>query len=105
MATAEKQSYPKTLWTATPRTQTRVFIPNEINPRQIDRTVRFRHGSAEVNDEREEQIVRAAMQNKVWQSDLTEPEIDERNAWVCYSSKAFMHYLKRRPHHSDPQNR
>ena len=96
MATAEKQSYPKALWSANPAKRSRIFIPNPDNLSHIVRTIRFREGNVLVNNEYEETLIRRHMRGRVWEQDLEEPEIDEQSGWVCYSSKAFTEYLKQK---------
>lgn len=94
MAPAEKPSYPKTLWSATPGKRTRILIPDPKERRNILRSLRFREGHITVNDEHEEAIVRRVMQGKVWDQDLTEPKINQQSGWVCYSSEAYTTYVE-----------
>lgn len=105
MANAEKKSeYPKTLWASSPTVRTRILIPGP-NGKDIVNKLRFHEGHVTVSDANEEAVVRRVMRNRVWEQDLDEPEVDKRNAWVCYSSKAFIAYMRNLPAHNDPIRR
>lgn len=104
MAPAEKASYPKNLWISTPEQSPRILIPTQ-GTNTISHKLRFHEGYVTVSDTYEEEVVRRAMGNQVYEQDLKTPKVDEGNGWVCYSNAAWTAYLENRPPHADPLRR
>ena len=104
MATAEKASYPKTLWLSTPEQSPRILIPDPKTG-AVTHKLRFHEGYVNVTNAHEEATVRRATGNRVYEQDLTEPKIDKGNGWACWSSEAWIAYIENRPPHQDPLHR